>query len=323
MPSGLCLDSLVQGEAQILGQVNAAGTTAAANGTAGPILKTLFQTAVRTGKRARAETAIGQNPASISSIAITLAQEIAGDLRQRNVLVVGLGKMGQLALKALQVRRIHQVSLANRTRSRAEAVAGQWGYGVYDLTNLREAITHADVVISAVETEGRLINIQQIAEIMPIREGRALVLVDLSMPRTVDTTAKQIPNVHLVDLDDLRGNLDDALAARQREVPAVEAIVEQAVEAFTSNVEALIVEPLISSLRQRAEAIRQEELARVLHDLGDVDDVTFNQIQHLSRSLVNKLLHEPTVRLRQRAGEAQTREYAAVVRDLFALEAEG
>lgn len=314
------LDSVVLGEAQILGQVGEAGATAVSIGSAGPFLKTLFQTAVHAGKRARTETAIGRHPASISSLAIALAQEKAGDLHQRQILLIGLGEMGQLALKALQARRISQISLANRTRSLAETIATYWGYSVYDLADLPAAVTEADVVLSAVETERPLLDADSINSIMSTRLDRPLVIVDLSLPRSISRTAATLPNVHLFDLDDLRNTLDDSLTFRQQAVPQVEDIVDQEVEHFIENLQTLAIEPLISSLRQRAEAIRRQEMARTLHRLGDLDHATLNHIQHLSHSLVNKLLHEPTLRLRQHAGEVETNEYAAVIRDLFNLE---
>jgi glutamyl-tRNA reductase len=153
------------------------------------------------------------------------------------------------------------------------------------------------------------------------REDRLLVLVDLAVPADVERSAGDVPGVRLFDVDDLRAGLDDALASRLREVPKVEVVVEEEVEAFDRRYRELEVEPLVSELRRRAEAIRAAELERTLRDLGDVDPETAERIEYLSRALVKKLMHEPTVRLRERAGSGDADEVAAAVRELFGLAA--
>jgi glutamyl-tRNA reductase len=151
------------------------------------------------------------------------------------------------------------------------------------------------------------------------RAGRPLVLVDLAVPADVERGVGDVPGVRLFDVDDLRAGLDDALASRLREVPAVEAIVEEEVEAFGRRFRELEVEPLVAEIRRRAEEVRSRELARAFRDLGDVDERTAERIEHLSRALVKKLLHEPTVRLRERAGAGEADEVAEAVRELFGL----
>lgn len=316
------LESLVLGEPQILGQVTDAYTTAVATHAAGPILSRVFETAMRAGKRARTETAISSNPASISSVAIALAQRIVGDLSQQNVLIIGVGAMAELALKALQARGVKQVAIANRSCTRAQEIAEQWGGQAYGLDRLGEALLAADVVISATGAPHLILDKETIQTTMERRNGRELVLIDIAVPRDIDPQANYVPGVHLFDVDGLQDNLDKALAARQQEVPQVEAIISEEITDLSAQLRQLTVKPFIIDLRQKAEMIRQRELERTLRSLGDVDDQTLAHLQHLSRSLVNKLLHEPTIRIKEQArnGNGRSTEFVATARQLFGLE---
>ena len=314
------LDSMVLGEPQILGQVNDAYMQAVEANTAGPVLTALFRGAIRAGKRARTETAISSNPASVSSVAITLAQQVAGDLERQEVLVVGLGEMGQLALSALRKRKIANISLANRSRERAERLAAGWDGRTYGLEQLPQALATADTVICATAAPHTVVDAGMVRAVMAQRKGRPLVIIDIAVPRDVEPDVARVPGVHLFDIDDLQETLDEALAARQKEIPRVEAIIAEELKALEAEIRALTIKPIIVDLRQKAEAIRQRELERTLRFLGDdVDEETLKHVQHLSRSLVNKLLHEPTTRLREKATDGQATEYEEAVRDLFDL----
>lgn len=310
------LDSLVLGEPQILGQVSQAYQTAIEAGSAGPTLSAPLRAAIRAGKRARTETAVGQNPASLSSVAIAQAQQAAGDLHQRHILVIGLGEMGQLALKTLQSRGIQQVSLINRTRARAEAIARQKNYQVFGIDELPQALETADVIITATASPSPLITADLLRSILHQRPNRPLVLLDLAMPRDVETAVSALPGVLLFNIDSLQTHLDESLAARQAELPRVEAIIAQELAAWKTETQTAVSRPVIYHLRDKAERIRQRELERTLRHLGSLDPHTLTHINHLSRSLVNKLLHEPTARLRQQASNTA---YIATVRHLFDL----
>ncbi len=313
------LDSLVLGEPQILGQINNACQLAQQNKTMGPVLSLLFRTAVQAGKRARTETQISRNPASVSSVALALAQKITGNLRNQRILLIGLGEIGNLTLKLLKARGVTQLALANRTQKKAATVAAEWGGQGYGLAALPQALLTTDVVISATRAEQPLLDAAMVRTVMEQRPGERLVLVDLAVPRDIDPAVSDIPGVCLFDVDDLQNGLDEAFLARQREIPAVEAIISEEVVAWTHKLEELAVEPLVATLRQRAETIRQRELARTLHNLGDVDAQTLAQLQHFSRALVNQLLHEPTTQLKKQAGQPAAREYASAIRNLFGL----
>jgi glutamyl-tRNA reductase len=315
------LDSLVLGETEILGQVGDAFGAGKTAQTVGPGLSLLFRTAITTGRRARAETAIGANPATASSMALALAEGVLGDLRPKRFLVVGVGRIGLQSLKALAGRGVAQVAVANRTRERASEVAERFGATAYGLDELEDALSWADVAVTATSSETPVIGAELIRNAVSKRDGRPLVLVDLAVPADVERDAGAVAGLRLFDVDDLRAGLDDAMAARLREVPGVELIVDDEVESFRRRYRELEVEPLLSALRRQAEEIREQELERALRDLGDVDAATAQRIEHLTRSLVKKLLHEPTARLRERAGTGDADEAADAVRDLFGLAA--
>ncbi|GAB4161838.1 MAG: glutamyl-tRNA reductase [Candidatus Promineifilaceae bacterium] len=313
------LDSLVLGESQILGQVAAAYQAAISQGTIGPGLDSLFRAAIYAGKRSRSQTAISNNPASISSMAIALVQEIIPDLAECHFLIIGLGEMGKLALKSLQARGLRHISLLNRNRQRAEMLAQTCGCRAFGLEELPQALSQADVVISATAAPHVIISRDLLALLVSQEPARRRVLIDLAVPRDIDPASRDLPGVHLYDLDALRASLDSALAARHREVPLVEAIIAQEVAAWEAEWQKLAIRPVISDLRQKAEAIRQQELSRTLRRLGEVDPRMVAHLHHLSRAIVNKILHEPTIRLKQSAADGQADEYIAAVRDLFGL----
>jgi glutamyl-tRNA reductase len=314
------LDSQVLGEPQILGQVADTFKTAVAANSAGPLLNELFPTVIRCGKRARSETSISKNPVSTSAIAVSQAQTILGDLRSRRHLIIGAGEMSKLALKALQARGATNIALVNRSRTRADSLAEADGLTVYDFTDLETAVAQADLVISATAATEPVLTYPTVANSLQQRGERPLILIDIAVPRDIDPTVRHLPNVHLLDADQLQQELDEALTARRQQVPAVEAIIGSEIETLNVVLHSLALRPLIVDLRHKAEAIRQQELKRTLRYLGDVDSDTLDRLQHFSRALVNKLLHEPTLCLRHKAVDEEAAVYASTVRDLFGLD---
>jgi glutamyl-tRNA reductase len=315
------LDSLILGEPQILGQVAEAFETAFRQRAAGPELSALFRTAIRAGKRARTETGISRNPASISSVAVHLAEQVVGPLAERRVLVVGAGEMGELAVEALRSRNVHQITVVNRTRQRAVELAERWGGQALSFEQLGDALRAADIVIASTGAPHLIIDAQMVRDSQAGR-SRPLALIDIAVPRDVDPAVTSIPGVHLFDIDQLQSQLEGAVTERQQEVPRVEAIVAQEVKAFDQWLRTMEMTPIITDLRAKAERIRQGELDRTLRRMPDLDPRTRDQIEHLSRLLVNKILHEPTLRLKAEAGSGRTAEYAQTVRHLFGLTAE-
>ena len=213
------------------------------------------------------------------------------------------------------------MTIANRTKERATEVARRVGARARSLAELEDALADADVVVAATASETPVVSARAVVAAMRSRSERPLVVVDLAVPADVERAAGEVDGVRLFDVDDLRVGLDDAMAARLREVPKVEEIVEEQVESFGRRYRELEVEPLLSELRKRAESIRELEVERALRDLGDVEPAVAERVQHLSRSLVTKLLHDPTVRARERAGAGDADEVADAVRDLFGLSA--
>ena len=318
---GTGLDSLVLGEAEILGQVGDAFQQGAEAGSVGDGLTLLFRAAITAGRRARSETAIGANPATASSMALALAEGELGDLRDKELLVVGAGRVGLQTLKAAGGRGIANVTVANRTAERADEVARPFEARSCELSALDGALARADVAITATSAEGPVVTAETVRAAMRDRARRPLVVVDLAVPADVERDAGELDGVRLFDVDDLRAGLDDTMASRLREVPKVEAIVEEEVESFGRRYRELEVEPVLTELRRRAESIRAREVERALRDLDDVDPIVAERVEHLSRALVKKLLHDPTVRARERAGDGDADDVADAVRDLFGLSA--
>jgi len=313
------LDSMVLGEPQILGQVVQALKDGQSRRTVGPVLNRVFRRAVRAGRRARSETSIGRNPGSMSSVAVALAGSVMGSLRDKRVLVIGLGEMGAVTVKALRSRQVREIAVANRTAARSEAVSARWGYRTYAMAELLAALEWADVVICATGCPNLIVHGDLVRDVVARREGRSLVFVDIAVPRDVDPAVRELPGVHLFDADDLSGNLEDGLAARRNEIPGVERIIAAEIAGFEAELRQLEVEPLIEQMRRKAELIRRQEIESAIELMGEVDQTTRERLQILSRSIVNRLLREPTVRLKRKVHEERGDTYVAAIRGLFGL----
>lgn len=307
------LDSMVLGEPQILGQVGAAFRQAEAHGLASSELATMFQTAMRVGKRARTETALNRNPVSVASVAVNLAQRVAGPMDALRVTVIGAGEMGMLVAKILQSHNVGQLTILNRNEAVATAFADRVGCQPRPLSELPHQLAETDLVISTTKANRLLIEEQHV-------QGRSLVLIDLAVPRDIDPSVAGLPGIRLFDMDDLRAGVDASLNERRREIPMVEQIIEEELDKLQLRLRTMTVEPVIAGLRQKAEAIRQQELDRALGAMGALSPTAEQQLRHFSRTLVNKLLHDPTLRLRQGATGDNSEQYAALVRSLFALQ---
>lgn len=314
------LDSMVLGEAQILGQVVKAYQMALAHQTIGSTLSRLFEMAIRAGKRVRKETAIGLNPASISSVALRLAQEQIGDLAGRTGLVLGAGEMGQLTVQNLVSHGVTNLLIANRTRKRAEHLAAQWDATPLTFDQLEIGLRQADLVITSTDAPHTVLHQHQVNQAMQSRSDRPLVVIDIAVPRDVDAEVGEIAGVHLYNIDHLQTRLAQNLQARRQEVPEVEAIIAQETANFIDWRRALSAVPTITHLRGQFEYTRQRELERALNRLNGLDEKDQEIIAELSYRLMNKFLHYPTVRLREETAQGNGELYTSVARDLFALE---
>lgn len=314
------LDSMVLGEAEILGQVGDARGAAQGHGTLGPTLTAVFQRAIRAGRRARAETGICRNAASVSSEAVALIAEEVGSLAGRAILIIGSGHMARRAGESLRERGATELAVvsrslahASRLASEVEAKAVAWG-------DLEATLRRTEIVLAAtsaphIVVERALVE-RALAGRMP---GLPLLLVDTAVPRDVDPDVRDLPGVRLFDLDDLGLRLRDHLTLRQLEEPQVEKIIEEEVATFEEWQRAASLRPLLIALRQRAEEIRCHELERLLRRVPDLPEQTRQQVEHLSHSLVNKLLHEPMVRLRGESDPDRLGAYASAARHLFGV----
>ncbi len=313
------LESMVLGEPQILGQVSAALEEANARKTAGPLLHTLFNAAIRTGKRVRTETGISRHPASMSSVAIHSLLQGVADPHKVNALVIGYGDMSRLALKVLRSHGVRAIGIANRRISRAAPAAEEYGYRLWDLDHLAEALQWADVVFTAAAAPSALVGKEMMQQVMTARQGRSLVAVDIAVPQNIAPEAAHTPGFHLIGIDHLQDCVDRGLRARQQCLPAAEAIVAREMDNLIAAMHELAIRPLIRDLWQKADAIRNSELERTLRYMGDVDEQTRQQLQYFSQSLINKLLHEPTICLRKKATAGEVEPYAETMRELFGL----
>ena len=303
------LDSLVPGEGEILGQVRAAYEA----GAPGPLLNRLFHDAVRAGKRARTQTTIGESPSSVSAAGAALAQQVFGDLAGRSVLVIGAGSVGEAAARSLAGRGARIASVASRSAERAQVLAGALGADPIAIGEIPGRLGEVDVVVACTSSPGFLVTTDSVPE----RRGRPLFLIDLAVPRDVDPAVNEIDSCYVYDIDDLQAVVEATLAGRRREAERAEAIVAEEADRFRAWHASLDVVPTIASLRARAEAIRAAELSK-----AKLTDSEREAVESITTQILNKLLHLPTIRMKEAAAAADGVLYADAVRHLFGLEDE-
>jgi glutamyl-tRNA reductase len=314
------LDSLIPGEAQILGQVRAAYEAACETDAVGPALHRLFGQALRVGRRVRTETAIAENPASISSAAAELAERLLGDLHGRRVLVIGAGKMADLAAVNLVARGAESIVVANRSAEGAARLAKRFGGRAVGLEVLEAELEHADLVVASTSSEGQVLAAEIVERALARRAGRPLSFIDIAVPRDLDPAIGELEGCHLYDIDDLQSVVDASVASRREEAVRAEAIVAEEGERFLEWWRSLDVVPAIASLRARAESIRQAELERAAGRLASLTPSERRAVEALTSQIVAKLLHLPTVRMKEAAAAEDGLAYAEAVRHLFDLE---
>jgi glutamyl-tRNA reductase len=289
------LDSLVPGEGEIQGQVRSAYE----RGAVGPLLDRLFRQALHTGKRVRTETAIGESPASVASAAAALAAQVFGDLSGRRIVVIGAGKVGELAARNLVSRGAQLSFVANRTVDRASSLADRFGGEALPLDRVDEELAAADIVVSSTAARDLVLDRGQIERALEGRKGRPLLLVDLAVPRDIDPAAKDLQGCFLYDIDDLQSVVEETLTGRREEAIRAEEIVAGEGERFNAWLASLESVPAIASLRERAEAIRRGELAKAAPRLVGLSERERHAVESVTNQIVNKLLHQPIMRLKE------------------------
>jgi glutamyl-tRNA reductase len=313
------LDSMVLGEPQILGQITAAYEAASAQQAAGTVLSALFRAAIHAGKRARTETAISVNPSSISSVAAGLATELLGDLSERQVLLIGAGEMGAIAARSLLNRGVTGITVANRTYKNAVQLAKAWDGKAITFQQLPEAMAQVDIIITSTGAPHTILERKQLEPIMAGRPERPLFIIDIAVPRDVDPNVLELPNVHLHDIDDLQSQAKENVLERQSEIPRVEAIIDEEAVRYLDWLASLDVVSTITDLRQQVTHLRQLELDRLFNRL-DLDERQQELVATMSHRLINKILHEPTLRLKKEAANGHGPAFTATLRYLFALD---
>ncbi len=314
------LDSMILGEPQILGQVREAYLAALAQDTAGTLLSWIFHHAMKVGKQVRTDTNISRSAVSVSHAAVELAKKVLGSLADHSVLLVGAGEMGQLAARNLLDNGCERLVVTNRTYSRAAELASRIRAAPAEFARLPQLLTEVDVVISATGAPNFVLNAGMVREAMPHRADRPLLLIDIAVPRDVDPQVRELDRVFLHDIDDLQAVCAANLEERRKEVDHAQEIIDAEVDLFESWWGSLQVVPTIRALRDRAEEIRQAELQKAISRMGDLSDRQRSVLEALTIGIVNKMLHQPTVRLKAHGGNGANASYVQILRDLFALE---
>ena len=309
------LDSLVPGEGEILGQVRAAFEA----GAAGSFLDRLFRQALHTGKRVRMETAIGESPASVPSAAAALAQQVFGDLTGHRVLLLGAGKISESAARNLRSRGAEIAVVANRTLAHGEDLARKLGASALALDAVATELERADVVVSATSASELVLSRESVAAALRARKGRPLLLLDLAVPRDLDPAINELDGCFLYDVDDLEAVVTETLSGRRGEAARAEQLVAGEADRFREWQASLDIVPTIASLRALAEEIRDRELLKAG---GRLSERERKHIESVTSQIVAKLLHLPTIRLKEAAAAADGVVYADVVKHLFGLEEE-
>lgn len=312
------LDSMLIGEAQILGQVRDAMQIAQQAETVGAILARLFQDALMTGKAARTKTEIGHGALSLGYAAVEQARLIFGDTQPRNVLVIGAGEMAESVARCLAANRIGPIIVANRTFERAHMLAEKFGGRAIHFGSIADTLNEVDIVIASSAAPHLVVPYADVARAMQARQ-RPLFLIDIAVPRDVDPRAAEIEGVHVYNIDGLRGVCDTNLAHRQCEADKARAIVEDAAKRFMQWLAEQVSTPTICALCQKAEELRQHEVARALKHLGDLSPEQRAEIDVLTQSIVRKILRDPVLHLKQPSNGYAQSEYLEIARALFDL----
>ena len=309
------LDSLVPGEGEILGQVRDAFD----RGAPGPLLDRLFRQALHAGRRARVETAIGESPASVPAAAAALAQQVFDDLHGRSALLVGAGKMSELTARNLRSRGATIAAVANRTVGNGEDLAGRIDSRAVGIDEIGALLATVDVVVTSTSAPGFVVDLEGAGAALRGRRGRPILFVDLAVPRDVDPSLAAVEGCFVYDIDDLEAVVEASLAGRRVEAVQAEKLVALEAERFREWQAALAVVPAIASLRARAEEIRCGELAKAEGRLERLPESERKLVESMTSQIVAKLLHLPTIRMKEAAAGADGVLYADVVRHLFGL----
>ena len=313
------LESMIVGESEVQGQVRRAYEVALGAGTTGPFTNRLFRAALQTGKRVRTETALGNTRVSVSTIAVEMARSAVGELAGRDVVIIGAGETAELTATALAEQGVETIFVANRRADRARALADRFGGRVGSLDELPERLVEADIVVASTSSPHPIVGAEELAQVMQIRDGRPLVLIDIAVPRDIEHACGDIPGVQLLDIDDLQSAVARNIGVREGERSRAEALVEDEIQRFSSWMGQQGATPTIASLREHGAAIVEAVLAENDGRWESASPRDRARIDAVARAVMQRLLHEPTIRLKA-IEEVGGHGRLAVLRELFGLD---
>jgi glutamyl-tRNA reductase len=315
------LDSMIVGEAEVQGQVKRAYDRALAAQTTGPLTNRVFKAALATGKRVRSETAIGAGALSLPAVAVALARELLGELTGREVVIVGTGETAELTARALADSGVRTVFVANRRRDRAFSLAERFGGETVSFDQLPRVLGQADIVVTATASPHLLLEAEEVSAVMRARPGKPLLMVDLAVPRDIDAACASLDGVSLYDIDDLEMVIDRNRSVRRAEARRAEGIVEEEIQHFATWLGSLEVLPTLAALRERGSAIAEQVLAENAGRWESASDRDLKRVDALAHAVVSRLLHEPTLRMKEMRGD-RVHARMQLVRELFGLDAQ-
>lgn len=314
------LDSMVLGETQILGQVRKAFLLAQEKSATGTWFNQLFKQAITLGKRAHAETAIGENAVSVSYAAVELGKRIFGGFHDKTVLILGAGKMSELTVKHLSGGGAEQILVANRTFARAQELAAEFNGKACTMQQAIAGLDKIDILISSTGSEGYVLTASEVAQKMGDRSNRPLFIVDIAVPRDIDPAIGELEHVYLYDIDDLEGIVESNMDLRRHESLKIEVMIEEQLAAFSEWVNTLGVKPVIQALRQKSTSIHESTMQSLFNKLPELDERQQTMIRRLTKSIVNQMLHDPIHRIKEMAAEEDGDDALKMFAHIFALE---
>ncbi len=314
------LDSMVIGETQILGQVRDAFLSSQNMKATGAYFNTLFKQSVTLAKKAHSETGISNNPVSISYAAVELGKRIFGTYMNKTVMIIGAGKMSELTVKHLYANGANKVIVVNRTFERAVELAEKFNGIPCTMDNMLEHLAEVDIIISSTGAPGYVLTKNDIQSYVQKRKSRPLFMMDIAVPRDLDPQISGLPNVFLYDIDDLENIVDKHLQERKKEAAKIETMIESEMGVFEQWTKTLGVSPVISALQTKASQIHEETMDNMLKKLPDLDEREIKVIRKLTKSIVNQVLRDPILRIKEMAGERHGDEALELFTKLFALE---
>jgi glutamyl-tRNA reductase len=313
------LESMIVGEAEIQGQVRRAHEAAMRAGCTGPLSNRLFAAALTTGKRVRSETSIGASRVSIPSVAVDLALSVLGELKQSHVVILGAGETSELTARALAEQGAGTIFVANRHADRALSLAQRFGGSVVGLDKLPEQLVHADIVLSSTSSPHPIVGREELELVMAERNNRPLLLIDIAVPRDIDSACAELEGVSLYDIDDLQAVVARNLSSREEEMPRALEIVEDEIHRFARWLGQLDTLPTVSALREHGNTIVEQVLTENAGRWESASTRDVARVEAIARAVMSRLLHEPTIRLRS-LGSERGHVSLEVVRELFGLQ---